>query len=173
MKMTERFLAMTILTLGLMSPPALASGADMQRFFTSAIGYFSGEGLNTVMQADGTDRQETFSLRVDFSAQGSGNWEVKNERRQNSVISNNSFVYGVRGEKLLVGQWQPTEPVTILESTPTSLSYKMTRYEAASGRVYDYIFVMELVTPQELRGDNLVQLNGVTIREDKYTITRW
>jgi hypothetical protein len=177
MKMRLTAFMMGILAAGvagsLASGTALASGADMARFYGSLEGYWRGGGVQRTLQYDGSLREEKFDLRVDFRDHFNQTWEVRNERRQNGLIEYSGYFFGVRGENLLVGDYQPTEPVEVLESTPQTLTYRMTRYDGATGRVYRYTYRLEQRRGGQVLGRNTIDLNGVTVREDSFTLGKW
>jgi hypothetical protein len=158
------------------APMAAGEAANLDRFFHALSGRWHGHGTVND-KGNACETRYRFDLEVREGA--ASTWEVCNdlttdagEYKQGAMRF--EIVVGGTGEErteelyvasLPYGAW---EPVSIVETSPRTLTYFVRRAEYPSGRVYDLFFHLELdVTGQTLTGLNTIKLNdGVVWRED-------
>lgn len=162
---------------------SFAGGVEMVELLSSMEGTWRGQGTVRNLQNDGSFHELDYRGVLRVSDAWGDEWKFQTETHfNNGVVRYDSGVLGVRGDLLFAGQYQPTEPVTVIDSTPTLLIYTFKRADYYTGRVYDYTFSYEIVT--EVAGDNsvaepllrayhTVSLNGVLVSENSWVSPKW
>jgi hypothetical protein len=179
MKLTLAFLTVMASVL-LMDSGAVSARADeprLQSFFSALEGDWDGSGV--VHQIDSAGNPQTASYTLQISAQASGldgTWTITNQLTSDSgATSQNSGTYVVKGDLLLIsGPSGTTEPVQIVESSPTTLTYSFQRADAVTGRTYVFTFHTALGAQGDtLKGHNKIETNGVAVMDETFTAKRW
>jgi hypothetical protein len=64
------------------------------------------------------------------------------------------------------------EPVRVVEASPLALVYEMKRAELFTGRVFEFRFEYRLTGARDLEAVERVELNGVVLREQQFSVRR-
>lgn len=159
---------------------AFASGPELRAFLQNMEGTWRGDGTSRVDHSDGRRSETYFDLEVRVRYRGGDNWEVRNVRRTaRGPIERGSFVFGVRGDRLLAGPTRPTEPVELVEVSEDTLVYRIYRFDSRTGQVYRLTYDTRIIEgfpdrngnpTRYIDGFNQAELNGNVVAEDHFTL---
>ncbi|MCM2278896.1 MAG: hypothetical protein NDJ89_12545 [Oligoflexia bacterium] len=159
-----------IALLFLLPVTALASGADLSRFFESLEGRWNGRGTSHPLERESPPIPFRFDLR--FAYQGRGAWSF--EERASSELGERRFggIYQVRGDSLTLLSGGRAVPLAVVESTPERLKYRLQAFEGPTGRLVEYTFSLTLDEEGRLHGFNSALSGGKRIAEESFVAER-
>jgi hypothetical protein len=144
-------------------------------FFTAIEGHWDGKG--TVHQIDFNGVDDVTNYRGDLVINHteetiwSATNQISNDRGATYAAGNR---FQVRGNRLFVDNNGIVDPVNVIEATPLSLTYQMTRADVLSGRVFNFTFHDELDSSGRVfSAHNTVETNGVVINDEVFSAQHW
>jgi hypothetical protein len=152
------------------SQVSFASGADLRAFFGKLEGRWQGQGSQV---GPGARNGRKFDLEISVDRPGSSpTWSMQDEHRFDAgVIAPYSVGFAVRGDTLFASNHSATEPVTVTESTATSLSYETRRQDVLTLQVYDYSYSYVL-SGRTLTGRVVTKFQGDVLIDESFVVRK-
>ena len=167
-----------VLSLALLALPIAVAHADnsaLLPYFEKLEGHWTGKGAIDELNGDGGLNHREYTGELQSDRQEDGVWSVLNHVVDlNGVSSQNTVVYTVRGETLLVGiSGGMSEPVQITQATPLAITYQVERVDVLTGRRYVLSYAGAIdESGQHLRGQNTISTNGVAVSTETFDLAR-
>ena len=155
-----------LVTTLLLATSAHASEGTLTSFLDSISGRWDGRG-----QVQNASERIGYRMDLELAREPAdvASWNLHTQANSDSgSIVTQNVAFSVRGDILYVSG----EPVRILETSPLSLTYQITRSDFYSGRIYVTTYQAQS-DGRTMTGHNTVETNGVSIQDETFTAHHW
>jgi hypothetical protein len=152
---------------------AMAGQNELVSFFDALEGRWDGDGVRQVLQADGKMQPVPYEVEFDHDDTGRDEWRLDAEFKTKTGTTSFANVYfRINGDALYISTVSPIDPAEILENTPRKLTWRSYRTDWVLRRTYVTVTTFELTPGNQLKYDERVTLNGVTLQTETATLRK-
>ncbi len=152
---------------------AQAGGKELKAFFDGFEGRWDGRGARQALLSEGKFETIPYRMEMDNDSSGRDLWTTQAEfTTESGIHSYADLQFRVEGDLLYISSVSPIDPVEVLESSSTKLSWRSYRTDWILRRTFVTTTTFELSSKRELRFEEQVTLNGALVQADSARLKR-
>ncbi|MEK6705558.1 MAG: hypothetical protein AABZ06_07200 [Bdellovibrionota bacterium] len=148
------------------------NNSSVSAFFTQVEGRWDGRGIISRRNTNGTIFISGYSVTTTVEYMSQQRWQAENIVRPDAgMISVSRTGFYVEDYAFYVNRSGFDEPAAVLFTTSEELRYSISRINSL-GQFEELTSEVELKTPEQLVGRNILRVNGLIIVDDSFTLRR-